>query len=158
MEQILEQQHEYSYECLEAKITVKLTVQQQQREQASKSAVVLKNKLPAPDRKALELASEKGASNWLTSLPIEEFDFCPHKGAFKDALALRYGWTPSNIPQHAEGCWRECQRGVLLISRYNEIWDVTATLLTEVCHDSQVELDLQPLTGEVLASATSVKT
>ena len=33
-----------------------------------------------------------------------------------------------------------------------------AILLTEVCHDVQVQPDLQPLTGEVLASATSVKT
>jgi len=35
---------------------------------------------------------EKGASNWLTVL-IEEFGFTLHKGAFRDALALRYGWV-----------------------------------------------------------------
>jgi len=165
VEQILEQRHEYSYECLETQMTAKLAVQQQRCEQASKSAEVLKNKLPAPGRKAMELASEKGASSWLTSLPIEEFGFCLHKGAFKDALALRYGWTPSNIPLHCE-CGSSftvehalsCPRGGFPIIRHNEIRDVTATLLTEVCHDVQVEPDLQPLTSEVLASATSVKT
>ena len=31
-----------------------------------------------------------------------------------------------------------------------EIRDVTANLLTEVCHDVVIEPDLQPLTGEVM--------
>lgn len=35
---------------------------------------------------------------WLTSLPIEEFSFHLHKGAFIDALALRYGWDPVRTP------------------------------------------------------------
>lgn len=87
----------------------------------------------------MDLASEKGASNWLTSLPIEEYGFCLHKGAFLDALALRYGWLPSNIPLFCV-CGSaltvenvlSCPRGVI---RHNEIHDVTATLLTEVCHE-----------------------
>ena len=48
----------------------------------------------------MELAPERGAPNWLTTLPIDEFGFCLHKGAFADALALRYGWPPSHIPAH----------------------------------------------------------
>jgi len=51
----------------------------------------------SPTRRAMELASEKGLSNWLTTLPIEEYGFSLHKGAFADALALRYGWTPTHI-------------------------------------------------------------
>ena len=43
------------------------------------------------------------------------------------------------------------------IVRHNEIRDVTATLLTEVCHDVLLEPDLQPLTGEIIPGATSVK-
>ncbi len=110
----------------------------------------------------MEPASERGASNWLTSLPIEEFGFCLHKGAFKDALALRYGWTPSGIPlscdcgsaftvEHA----LSCPRGGFPTLRHNEIRDVTANLLTEVCHDVMTEPDLQPLTGEAMTRATS---
>ncbi len=41
--------------------------------------------------KAMDLASQPGASSWLISLPIKEHDFCLHKGAFVDAMALRYG-------------------------------------------------------------------
>lgn len=98
----------------------------------------------------------------MTSLPIEEFRFCLHKGAFFDALALRYGWSPSRTPMYCE-CRASftvehalsCQRGGFPISRHNKIRDVTANLLTEVCHDVVIEPDLQPLTGEVLARATA---
>lgn len=111
------------------------------------------------------LASEKGVSNWLTSLPIEEFGFCLHKGAFKDALALRYGWLPSNAPLHCV-CGStfsvehvlSCARGGFPIVRHNEIRDVTANFLTEVCHDVLVEPDLQTLTGEAFTRETSNKT
>ena len=35
---------------------------------------------------AVELASVKGALNWLTILPLNEHDFALHKPAFQDAL------------------------------------------------------------------------
>jgi len=49
-------------------------------------------------QKAVSLAQEKGASSWLTALPVQEHGFSLHKTAFHDALALRYGWLPSHIP------------------------------------------------------------
>ena len=52
-----------------------------------------------PDlRRIVQLSSEKGASSWLSVLPIEEHGFAFHKGAFRDALCLRYGWLPSGLP------------------------------------------------------------
>ena len=165
VELALERRHDYPYECLEAQLSAKLAVKQLRCEMALQSAGELKGELSATSKRAMELASEKGASNWLTSLPIEEFGFCLHKGAFRDALALRYGWPPSNVPLHCV-CGStftvehvlSCPRGGFPIIRHNEIRDVTAALLTEVCHDVRVEPDLQPLTGEVLNGATSVKT
>ena len=50
----------------------------------------------------MDLAHEKGASTWLISLPLGEFGFSLHKGAFRDALALCYGWLPSNTPTYCE--------------------------------------------------------
>ena len=47
---------------------------------------------------AMDLAEEKGASSWLTSLPLEELGFTLHKHTFKDAIALRYGWQPLHTP------------------------------------------------------------
>ena len=48
----------------------------------------------------MEVASEKGASTWLTVLPLKCHGCFFHKGAFRDTLCLRYGWTPSYLPSH----------------------------------------------------------
>jgi len=45
----------------------------------------------------LSLASEKGVSSWLSTLPVEEHGSALHKVAFRDALCLHYGWLPSSL-------------------------------------------------------------
>ena len=45
-----------------------------------------------------------------------------------------------------------CAKGVL---RHNEIRDITASLLTEVCSDVRVEPDLQPVTPDQLDGASA---
>ncbi len=59
------------------------------RQTAAQGTIQIKQRLTT---RTLDLASERGASNWLTSLPISEFGFSLHKGAFVDALCLCYGW------------------------------------------------------------------
>ena len=108
------------------------------------------------------LAQEKGASSWLTTLPIEEFGFALHKGAFQDALALRYNWQPQRATSTC-GCGTKfsvehalsCPKGGFPSIRHNKIRDLTANLLTQVCSDVGIEPDLQPMTGEILSNATS---
>ena len=46
----------------------------------------------------MDLATEKGASSWLSTLPVKEHGYALHKAAFDDAVALRYGWMPTNVP------------------------------------------------------------
>ena len=110
----------------------------------------------------MNLAKEKGSSTWLTALPLTEHGFSLHKGAFHDALALRYGWIPDRLPtkcacgapffvEHA----MSCAKGGFPSIRHNEIRDLTATLLTEVCKDVSIEPELQPLTDEELTGATA---
>ena len=48
-----------------------------------------------------------------------------------------------------------CPRGGFPIIRHNELRDLTAHLLTEVCHDVKTEPDLQPLTGETLSHTSA---
>ena len=113
-------------------------------------------------QRAMSLAQEKGASNWLTTLPIAEFGFALHKGAFRDAVALRYGWPPLHAPTTC-ACGMgftldhslSCPKGGFPSIRHNEIRDVTASLLSEVCHDVAVEPHLQPLEGETFSHATA---
>ncbi len=41
-----------------------------------------------------------------------------------------------------------CPKGSFPIIRHNEVRDITADLLTKICHDVEIEPTLQPLTGE----------
>ena len=41
-------------------------------------------------RRVIELASEKGASTWLTSIPLKAYGFRLNKQQFHDALCMRY--------------------------------------------------------------------
>ncbi len=89
----------------------------------------------------MDLASQPGASSWLTTLPIKEHGFCLHKGAFADAIALRYGWIPTKTPTHCDCVTSfaiehmlSCPRGGFPSLRHNEIQDQTPKLLTDVCN------------------------
>ena len=70
-------------------------------------------------------------------------------------FALRYGWDPVRLPQYC-ACGKKfsvehaftCPKGGFPSIRHNEIRDLTAGLLTEVCHEVEVEPHLQPVTGE----------
>ena len=118
--------------------------------------------LPIKLQRAMDLSQEKGASNWLTVLPVEEFRFSLHKSAFRDALALRYGWQLINTPSSCS-CGHNfsvehafsCPTGGYPSIRHNEIRDFTAHLLSEVCHNVAIEPHLQPLQGEALHNQSS---
>ena len=98
-------------------------------------------------------------------MPLEEHKFILHKGAFVDALTQRYGWTPQELPttcacgasftvKHA----LSCSQGGFPIVRHNEIRDMTATKLTELCKDVCVKPDLQEVTTEELSGRTAIAT
>ena len=105
----------------------------------------------------VELASEKGASSWLTVLPIHSSGFALHKSVFRDALCLRYGWPCKDLPSQCK-CGNQlsvdhllsCPMGGYPSLRHNEIRDITASFLTEVCRNVSIEPGLQELSGELL--------
>ena len=77
---------------------------------------------------------------------------------------MRYGWPLNRTPSSCE-CGTafsvehalSCPRGGFPIIRHNEIRDLTANLLTEVCHQVSTEPDLQPVTSETF-SRNSINT
>ena len=113
------------------------------------------DQLPPQLKRCVDLAQEKGSSSWLSVLPLEEHGFYLHKGEFRDALCLRYGWNLCSTPQTCN-CGAQfsvdhamiCHMGGFPTIRHNELRDITATLLTEVCHNVTTEPTLQPLSGE----------
>ena len=120
-------------------------------------------KLLSPSlQRCFDQACEKGSSSWLSALPIADHGFHLNKGEFRDALCLRYDWTLTNVPQHCS-CGKQfsvdhamtCHLGGFLTVRHNDIRDLTASLLTEVCYNVATEPQLQPLNGETFSYLTA---
>ena len=122
------------------KASIKRLMRSERRSAQTEEARSLHEELPPKLQRSMDLGSEKGASRWLMSLPIADHNFALHKGSFQDALCMRYGWQPSLMPsncvcgvdfsiEHALSC--SC--GGLPSIQHNDIRDLTAKLLTEVC-------------------------
>ena len=122
-----------------------------------KRAERLKEVAPRKTRPAIDLATEKGSSMWITSLPLKEMGFNLNKREFRDGLGLRYDWPITDIPSlclcgelftidHA----MICMRGGFVIQRHNEHRDLEAELLSMVCKDVVTEPLLQDVEGDQL--------
>ena len=61
-------------------------------------AARIKQEAPQKTRSALELAAEKGASVWLTVLPLQELGFTLNKRQFREVFKLRYDWPIDDLP------------------------------------------------------------
>ena len=133
------------------------------RQQAQKITLdQLKTRLPDDRKRKVLAAQETGASNWLTSLPIRAKGFSLNKQEFIDAVALRYDLPVEGLPDTC-ACGSSnntnhamiCKSGGFVCIRHDEIRDLTASLLREVCHDVTVEPSLLPLSGEVMQHRTA---
>ena len=154
---------EYPLECIDAQTDAKKNARHERQDQDRSRAQSIRSQAPPHLQRAIELAQEKGASSWLTTVPLKEHKFVLHKRALQDALALRYGWSLRGVPTHC-ACGAlfsvehelSCAKGGFTIVRHNEVRDLTANLLSEVCHNVCTEPSLQPLTGEQLTSASAI--
>ena len=117
---IVQQANSISVETRRSQIRAKNHIRMSQRQFEKAKATKVASKLPYNLQRAMEVSSEKGALTWLTTLPIADRGFALHKGAFQDALCLRYGWCPQQLPsrcvtvcdqkftiEHALSCHRE---------------------------------------------------
>ena len=134
---------------------IRQEIHQERRKKQADGARQLIASLPDDLQRVLSLAAERGASTWLSALPLEIHGFHLSKAAFRDAIHLRYGWSPPHLPSHC-ACGKpfdanhalSCPTGGLPTIRHNEIRDLCATALTKVCHDVATEPNLEPLQGE----------
>ena len=127
--------------------SIKAEIHHLKHQHITTAAQEVKEQLPQPLQRAMDLASEKGTSTWLTALPLQDQRFNLNKREFQDALSLQYGWQLKNLPQHyicgttfSTDHAMICPNGGLPIISHNEIWDITANWLSEVCHDVEREL------------------
>ena len=112
---------------------------------------------PRKTQRALDLATEKGSSAWLTVLPLQDLGFNLNKREFRDAVKLRYDWPVEDIPSTC-ACGEAftvdhsmiCKLGGFITQRHNELRDLEAEFLSMVCSDVEIEPVLQDISGEQL--------
>ena len=159
---ILHPEKHDKFTAINTQISAKGEIIKLKRNSLNNCASELKLSHPKSLQHAMALAQEKGASSWLTTIPLEEFGFTLQKGAFRDALTLRYGWQPANVPTNCS-CGSlffvehalSCPKGGFPSLRHNEVRDLTVNLMAEVCHNISIEPHLQPLSGEDLHGASA---
>ena len=160
---ILKQSTTYPLSCTLAQQDAKKTSSAARHLAEKGSHTHLLSTFPPHVRRILEASSEKGSSSWLTALPLTSHGFALHKGDFRDALCLRFGWQSSSLPLMCI-CSKSftveyalsCSCGGYPFIRHNELRDITATLLTEVSNIVGIEPVLQKLSGEHLTQKTSI--
>ena len=156
---IQQQTENFHIPCLQQ---ARSTIRQSRQQIMTSSLANIKSRVDPPLQQTIELISVKCSSLWLTALPLQEQRFHLNKQEFRDALCLRYGWKLANIPSHCV-CGTSfsvdhamiCRHGGLTFFRHNELRDLTAEWLQEVCHDVTVEPPLLPLNGELITPSSA---
>ena len=78
----------YSNDIRNTQISLKSEINQLKSSNSLSAKAELLERAPANLKRSVELASERGASSWLTVLAWQEHGFSLHKTAFHDAVAL----------------------------------------------------------------------
>ena len=84
--------------------------------------------------------NEKGASSWLSALPIKAIGYALNKQEFMDGICMRYGWNMKCIPTHF-ACEETnsvdhsliCKLGGYTSMRHNSVRDSEAQIVKDVC-------------------------
>ena len=159
---MIQQQHEYTadHDTKTAKNMIK-----QQRESKTKTKIKqLKNELNANQLHLMKLNQEQNASSWLTSLTFKEEGYIVNKQCFFDLIRTRYGWQLDRLPSKCE-CGSTfsidhpltCKKGGFVSLRHNQVRNLTAFLLDEVCQDECVEPQFLQLNGENVNEKMAVR-
>ena len=148
----------------EEKEKEKVRMQKKKKEERNNTILKeLRSKMSKEQVRANDLAQLKGASSWLTSLPLKSEGYVLNKREFFDALALRYRWRLKYLPTRC-ACGNpfsmdhaiQCMRGGYVIRRHDRMRDLLAKLLDGVADGVAIEPRLQPLSGEKLEDGSNL--
>jgi hypothetical protein len=146
-----------SHEQLSIKKTIKKTIEEKQKNIAD----AILETLPSDLKRAVLVSQEKGASSFLTALPLQRHGFALSKCEFRDAILMRYRWPLPQLPSVC-ACGKPftldhsqiCHLGGFVNMRHDEIRDILAEEMREVLRDVQTEPMLQSLSGETFERST----
>ena len=104
--------------------------------------LTVNQKIDAETQKAINDASQPGASCSLSAIPLEQYGFSLNKAEFRDAIMLRYGKELMGLPATCP-CGRKydtalalnCKKGGFVTIRHNNIRDYEANLLAKIHTD-----------------------
>ena len=144
-------------------ITKQISKEKEERQRQDLQEIQNSEYLGIKEKKKLEMSLERGASNWLTTLPIKVEGFSLNKEEFHIAMAARYGFPIQRLPEYC-ACGSTftvdhsmiCKRGGYVTQRHNELRDTTNQMMSEVCKNVESEPVLQPLTGEKFKHSTAI--
>jgi hypothetical protein len=127
----------------------------------ARTAQVLQQLSPQMQR-AVTVAQEKGASAFVTTLPLQRHNFSLSKTEFRDAILMRYMWPLPDLPSRCV-CGQPfsldhsqiCHMGGFVNMRHDTIRNLLATEFRDVLRDVQCEPRLTPLTGEIILPASA---
>ena len=116
---------------------------------------IIADQLNVDQKKFFSLACGKGASSFLSCLPLESTGYIFNKVEFRDTLCVRYNWPLPNIPRFC-ACGEKtgvdhscvCKLGGLIHMRHDNVRDVEAEFLDEVCRGVETEPGLLPVEPE----------
>ena len=100
----------------------------------------VRNSQSSKTGRAADFAMEKGASGWLTVIPLEDMDYTLSERELRDAVHLRYDWQTNDIPsvcvcgdKFSADRAMICRRGDFIIKWHNELRDLEAEMLNQAC-------------------------
>ena len=70
--------------------TLQLEKKTKREEKLKIKAATIEQSLSPAELRAVRKATDLGALNWLSAVPLEEYNFVPNKKEFLDAMNLRY--------------------------------------------------------------------
>ena len=111
-----------------------------------RKSATIESKLPKLTLRSVNQAKEKGASRWLSVLPLKD-----QVQQGNQRLGIEFPmWSSVLNLTHA----LNCEKGSFVIIRYDESMNFNADLLKKACDNVQVEPQLQPLNGEQVSSGS----
>ena len=105
--------------------------------------------------RSVNQSRDKGASWWLTAVPLVNRGLVLNKQEFRDSLRLRYNVPLSDLPSKCVCGERytvchalSCKKGGFVAQRHNGVRNLLTSFLGKVCTNVKVEPQLQPLDNE----------
>ena len=110
----------------------------------------------------MQRAAKTGA--WLMVLPSTVNGTELGGQEWRDALFLRYGLEPPDLPKYCDGCEArfsishalDCKKGGLVTARYNELCDVVADLAGKSFTQSHVRDDPLMYSGRAMSKTKPI--